>query len=299
MKMVHIRNVLSLFDGISCGRIALERAGVSFNTYYSSEIDKRCMRVANHNYPDTVQIGDLNNWRDWDLEDIDLVMGGSPCQGFSSGGKELGFSDPRSRLLYVYVDILKHYKPKFFLLENVVMKAEWVTIISDIMGVEPVLINSNKVTPQNRKRLYWSNLSIDQPKQVEYSLESIITDSINKPASIIGRRLNARGKREDYNKTLPLIPCLQVRANLNVMPCLTTVSKDTVLTTLSHGRYSDCYASLERGVDWRYLTPIEAERLQTIPDNFTITMSDSARHKACGQGWTVDVIAHILNEVKE
>lgn len=295
--MPHIRNVLSLFDGISCGRIALDRAGVAFDKYYSSEIDSRCIEVANHNYPDTVQIGDVNNWRDWDLKDIDLIMGGSPCQGFSSGGKELGFADPRSRLFFIYVDILKHYEPKFFLLENVVMKPEWVAIITDIMGVEPVLINSNKVTPQNRKRLYWSNLPIDQPEQVEYSLKSIVTDSINRPASIIGRRLNERGKRDDYNKLLPITQCLQVRADLNVMPCLTTVTKDTVLTTLPHGRYVDCYASLEKGVDWRYLTPIECERLQTIPDDFTITMSNSARHKACGNGWTVDVIAHILSKI--
>ena len=153
-----VRNVLSLFDGISCGRVALERAGIEYENYYASEIDKFAIKVAQDNFPDTIQLGDVKEWREWDLTDIDLIIGGSPCQGFSFAGKQLNFDDPRSKLFFDFVDILTHYQPKYFILENVVMKKEFEAVITEYMGVEPILINSSLVSAQKRKRLYWTNI---------------------------------------------------------------------------------------------------------------------------------------------
>lgn len=141
-------NVLSLFDGMSCGQIALNRIGIKLTKYYASELDKYAIAVTQANCPDTVQLGDVTNWRDWDIEwaSIDLLIGGSPCQGFSFAGKQLAFDDPRSKLFFVYVDILNHIKKHNpdvkFLLENVKMKKEYLAIISEQLGVQPVFINS-------------------------------------------------------------------------------------------------------------------------------------------------------------
>ena len=151
---MRVRNVLSLFDGISCGRVALERAGIEYENYYASEIDKFPIKVAQDNFPDTIQLGDVKGWREWDLAEIDLIIGGSPCQGFSFAGKQLNFDDPRSKLFFDFVDILTHYQPKYFILENVVMKKEFEAVITEYMGVEPILINSSLVSAQKRKRLY-------------------------------------------------------------------------------------------------------------------------------------------------
>lgn len=147
--------VLSLFDGISCGRLALERAGVAVTNYYASEIDKHAIKVSKNNYPDIVQLGDVNDWQNWGDLDVDLVIGGSPCQGFSFAGKQLAFDDPRSALFWKFVDILNYYKPKYFLLENVRMKKEYQDVISKALGVEPIVINSSLVSAQNRVRWYW------------------------------------------------------------------------------------------------------------------------------------------------
>ena len=156
--MIRIRNVLSLFDGISCGRVALERAGIEYEKYYASEIDKFPIKVAQKNFPDTIQLGDVKNWREWDIEKIDLIIGGSPCQGFSFAGKQLNFDDPRSKLFFDFVDIVRHFKPKYFILENVVMKQEFQDIITEYMGVKPIMINSSLVSAQKRRRLYWTNI---------------------------------------------------------------------------------------------------------------------------------------------
>ena len=131
-----IKNVLSLFDGMACGRLALEKAKIEFGKYYASEIDKRCITVAKDNFDDIVHLGDVQNWREWELDDIDLIIGGSPCQGFANQGKRLNFDDPRSKLFFDFVDILNHYKPKFFLLENVLMsRKQWIEIINQYIGV--------------------------------------------------------------------------------------------------------------------------------------------------------------------
>jgi DNA (cytosine-5)-methyltransferase 3A len=152
-------NVLSLFDGMSCGQIALERAGIKVNNYYASEIDKHAIKVTQANYPDTVQLGDVTQLKKRENSPkIDLLIGGSPCQGFSFAGKQLNFEDPRSKLFFEYVRLLKELKPKYFILENVRMKKESQDIISKYLGVEPIVINSNLVSAQNRHRLYWTNI---------------------------------------------------------------------------------------------------------------------------------------------
>ena len=141
-----LRNVLGLFDGISCGQVALERAGIEHDQYYASEIDKNPIKVTQKNWPDTVQLGDITKWRDWDLENLDLIIGGSPCQGFSLAGKQLNFDDPRSSLFFEFLAIVQHFKPKYFLLENVKMRQDIQDAISKELGVEPIMINSNYKT---------------------------------------------------------------------------------------------------------------------------------------------------------
>lgn len=159
-------NVLSLFDGMSCGRIALDRIGVKVNKYYASEIDKYAIKVSKANWDDIIQLGDVNGIKQW-YEDnqpsIDLMLMGSPCQGFSNASKDkLNFEHPQSKLFFVAVEIMKLVKPKYFLLENVNMKKEWQDIISDYMGVKPIKINSALLSAQSRNRLYWTNIPFDQ-----------------------------------------------------------------------------------------------------------------------------------------
>ena len=175
-------NVLSLFDGMSCGQIALNRIGIKPKNYYASELDKYAIKVTQTNYPDTIQLGDVTAWREWDIDwsSIDLLIGGSPCQGFSFAGKQLAFDDPRSKLFFVYVDILNHIRsvnPNIkFMLENVKMKKEYLDVISEQIGVQPVFINSALVSAQNRQRYYWANWEFGQPEDKGVVLADILED---------------------------------------------------------------------------------------------------------------------------
>ena len=298
--------VLSLFDGICCGHLALERAGIKIDSYDAYEIEKNAIKATETNFPDVVQHGDVTK------EDftkykgkLDLIIGGSPCQGFSSSGKQLNFNDPRSKLFFEYVRAIKECQPKYFLLENVVMKKEWQDIISSYLGVEPIEINSSLVSAQNRRRLYWTNIpNVTLPKDKNITLEDILEDiefpnpaairgrRLNK-ATIVGRRLDKNGHRKDTDKTIPITQCLEVRAtNTDKSNCLTTVDKDNVLTPLSIGRHPDAF---KNNLPFRYYTTKEMCRLQTVPDDFLNMIPDSAARKALGNGWTVDVIAHIFS----
>ena len=306
--------VLSLFDGICCGHLALERAGIKIDSYDAYEIEKNAIKATETNFPDVVQHGDVT------IEDftkyqgkVDLLIGRSPCQGFSSSGKQLNFNDPRSKLFFEYVRAIKECQPKYFLLENVVMKKEWQDIISSYLGVEPIEINSSLVSAQNRRRLYWTNIpNVTLPEDKNITLEDILED-IKFPnpaairgrrlnnATIVGRRLDGNGHRKDTDKTIPITQCLEVRAtNTDKSNCLTTVDKDNVLTPLPIGRHPDAF---KNNLPFRYYTTKEMCRLQTVPDDFLNMIPDSAARKALGNGWTVDVIAHILsflpNEYKE
>lgn len=294
-----IRNVLGLFDGISCGQVALQRAGIKHDQYYASEIDKNPIKVTQKNWPKTVQLGDITKWRDWDLENIDLIIGGSPCQGFSTAGRQLNFDDPRSKLFFEFLDIVNHYKPKYWLLENVVMKDDVRDAISAALGVKPVFINSNLVSAQNRKRYYWTNIpDVVPPADRGIKLSDILeSDDYPNAANVVGRRLNADGVRKDYDKSVPITQCLQVRKDSTKVPCLTTVSKDAVVSSLLHGRYPEAYENpIKKG--WRDLSNLECERLQTLPDGYTEGIAETQRRRAIGNGWTVDVITHIFGFMK-
>lgn len=302
--------VLSLFDGMSCGQIALERAGIKYNEYFASEIDKHAIKVAVNNYPNTKQIGSVTEVKAVDLPKIELLMGGSPCQGFSFSGKQLNFDDPRSKLFFEFVRLKEECEPKWFLLENVVMKKEYEEVITKALGVEPIRINSALVSAQNRERLYWTNIpNVTQPNDKRINLVDILEDDemiapsairgrkLNK-ATILGRRLNDKGKRDDYNKDVPITQCLEVRAtNRNKSNCLTTVAKDNVLTTMEIGRHPDAF---KNKLPFRYYTPKEYCRLQTIPENyFEGLASENQMRKMIGNGWTPDVISHILSFIPQ
>lgn len=302
-------NVLSVFDGLSCGQIALNRVGIKYDKYFASEVDKHTIKVTQHNYPNTIQLGDVTKVKGSDLPKIDLLFGGSPCQGFSFAGKQLNFEDSRSKLFFEFVRLKNELQPKYFLLENVVMKQEFQDVITEYLGVEPIKINSNLVSAQTRERLYWTNIpNINQPEDLGITLNDILEDigvngevfdrtKLNK-ATILGRRLNEQGKRDDYNKSIPISQCLEVRAsNRDKSNCITTVAKDNVLTTMPIGRHVDAF---KKKLPFRYYTIKEYCRLQTVPDDyFDGVASENQIRKMIGNGWTVDVIAHIFKEIKE
>ena len=352
-------NVLSLFDGMSCGQIALNKAGVKYDEYFASEIDHYAMAVTRENYPHTTQLGDVTkiDYTKLPFGGIDLLMGGSPCQGFSVAGKQLDFDDPRSKLFFEFVRLKDELKPKYFLMENVPMKQECQDIITKYLGVKPVMINSSLFSAQNRKRLYWTNIPFDIPTEDKgIVLQDILEDGIANEAMtnklgkshcitaryngavwwnsiqrrqrtmvqvgeadnikgfdsikriyspngkaptlttmqgghrepkvaigrIVNRRLDENGVRKDNQLELPLSTQLEI-SDSDKSNCLTTVNKDNVVV---------------EGMQWRKLTPLECERLQTVPDNYTNHVSNSQRYKMLGNGWTVDVIAHIMKGIK-
>lgn len=298
--------VLSLFDGICCGHLALERAGIKIDSYDAYEIEPNAIKATQANFPDVVHHGDVTK------EDftkyrgkIDIIIGGFPCMDVSMAGKGAGLKGARSGLFYEFLRAMEECKPKYFLVENVVMKKEWEDIITSCLGVEPIEINSSLVSAQNRRRLYWTNIpNVTLPKDKNITLTDILEDiefpnpaairgrRLNK-ATIVGRRLDANGHRQDYDKSIPITQCLEVRAsNTDKSNCLTTVDKDNVLTPLPVGRYPDAF---KNNLPFRYYTTKEMCRLQTLPDSFLNMIPDSAARKALGNGWTVDVIAHIFS----
>jgi site-specific DNA-cytosine methylase len=323
-------NVLSLFDGISCGQMALKKLDIPINKYYASEVDKHAIRETMANFPNTIQLGDIRNLDTSKLEKIDLIFGGSPCQSFSMAGKRVGMSTTenvevtnldqylslkennftfsgQSYLFWEYVRILKEVKPKYFLLENVVMAKKWEDIITNTLGVEPIKINSALVSAQNRVRLYWTNiLGVIQPEDKGIKLSDILEDiEFNKPsairgrrlnkACILGRRLNKDGIRKDNDKNIPITQCLEVRAtNTDKSNCITTVAKDNVLTPLPIGRHFNAF---KNKLPFRYYTVKEYCRLQTIPEDYFKLSSESQIRKMIGNGWTIDVISHILKNI--
>ena len=377
-------NVLSLFDGCSCGQVALNRLGIPVYRYYASEIDPSAMKVTQANFPNTIQLGDVTNLESWyatrtpyNSEPIDLLMGGSPCQGFSFAGHQLQFDDPRSKLFFDFVRTLDAVKPKYVLLENVRMAKKSQDIMSEAMGFEPQALNSNLLSGQNRYRLYWFGKRVgDHYKQIPiqpmvdrgitmqdiledgYATDEMTSngkshcltaryngavwwnsierkqrtmvlkdnptmskdglirvgtadlkghDSIKRVYAqegkaptlttmqgghrepkvaigrIVNRRLDEHGTRKDDQLDLPYTRQIEIR-NDEKSNCLTTVQKDNVVVSKDM---------------WRKLTPLECERLQTLPDNYTNHVSNSQRYKMIGNGWTVDVIAHILKGIDQ
>lgn len=396
-------NVLSLFDGMSCGQIALNKIGITPKKYYAAEIDKYAIKVTQENYPDTIQVGSVTDWRDWDIDwaSIDLVSGGFPCQAWSVAGKQQGDKDERGMLFWTMLDIIKHvlwHNPQAkYLMENVRMKKEFEEYITlhteQALGkVEKHLINSALVSAQNRNRYYWTNIQgIEQPKDLGLVLGDVLeapaqfdtftlkdnsrvqgvteddrgfrphrgdksksglsecgrilketalkTDTVISAHApkvligrIVGRKINPiTGKRDDYNSDLKAEQRIEPRLD-EKCGTLTTVQKDNVLivreatkkgfveiepgqcvdltfptSKTRRGRKmefkSNCLTAANHeysqwnGLTYRKLTPLECERLQTVPDGYTDYVSNSQRYKMIGNGWTVDVIAHIYKNL--
>ena len=293
-KPVNIRNVLSLFDGMSCGQIALERVGIKVEDYFASEIDKYAIKIAKKNHPNTIHVGDVTQLDSSTLPKIDLLIGGSPCQDLSlakTGGK--GLDGDSSRLFFEYVRLLKDLKPMYFLLENVKMKKEYRDIISGLLGVAPICINSNLVSAQNRQRLYWTNLpNVSQPEDKGITLGDIIYDDTYKvfkdpriaktkviTANYVKWDISGKGHWSQQNrayfkgKKMCTVPQANATGKLNIV--------------------LDCENNI-----YRRIHPIEAERCQTVPDNYTEGVSTTQRLRMIGNGWTVDVIVHLLKGLK-
>ena len=281
-------NVLSLFDGMSCGQIALNKLGVKYDSYYASEIDKFAIAITKKNYPNTIHLGDVRDVKGSDLPKIDLLFGGSPCQSFSNAGNGKGF-EGSSGIFWEYVRVLREVKPKYFMLENVKMKKEWQDIITKELGVEPIAINSSLFSGQNRPRLYWTNIpGVEIPEDKGIVLKDILEDDnlvdkqhLMTPKAMAYMDGLRNGKqRWQYHKN-PLdgkAACI-----------VASFYKLSGLGVLD-------YRTL--GKPCRRLTPVECERLQTVPDNYTESASRTQRYKMIGNGWTVDVIAHIFSYMK-
>ena len=312
--------VLSLFDGIGCCRVALERAGIKIRKFYASEIDKYAIQTAQKNYPDTIQLGDINNWKEWNIDwsKIDLVTAGSPCQGFSNSGKGLNFDDPRSALFFVFVDILNYIKNLNqnvkFLLENVKMKKEWAEIISNCLNVKGVEINSSLVSAQNRKRIYWTDIKnfFQIPdknifvKDILLSNEAINKNNIRfkycneKNMHHIMRPYGSKAQiiTSETLKTPTLIAAMGMGGGNGIYLAEKIHSAENAFNIKNGVIFvgDKLYPTQLQDGFWRFrkLHPIECERLQTLPDNYTNNLSTSQRYKSLGNGWTVDIIAHIL-----
>ena len=274
--------VLSLFDGMSCGQIALNRAGISYGKYYASEIDNHAIKVTQQNYPNTIQLGSVTEIKGTDLPQVDLLIGGSPCQGFSFAGKGLNFEDPRSKLFFEFVRLKNETQPKYWLLENVKMKAEYQNIISEILDVNPILINSKLVSAQSRERLYWTNIPIANLSDKNIVISDIVgIETNNKSAEIIVTKNIYPKKGQNGNVYAINGKCKTLSAGVGIT---------------GNGIGSSNAPKIEWNNEqgWRRLTATECERLQTVPDNYTNCVSDTQRYKMLGNGWTVDVIAHIF-----
>lgn len=355
-------NVLSLFDGMSCGQLALQRLDIKVDAYYASEIDKYAMQVTQANFPNTIHIGDVCDIKAEDYQDIDLILAGSPCQGFSFAGKQLAFDDPRSALFFEFIRLLKAIKPKYFLLENVRMKQQYLDVITQQVSecypehegndlfdskIEPILINSALLSAQSRQRLYWTNIpNVKQPADRGMVLKDILEDDFNserdksycidanyyKGANVeqykkkSRRQLVSKPKQVENREPKIVVKDLVEEERIVVdkekRQLLIAEATKKGYTVIEDG---DCFdisypnSKTRRGrnmkykcnaltavnqnymrfenLSWRKLTPLECERLQTVPDNYTASVSNTQRYKMLGNGWTVDVICHILKQM--
>ena len=283
-------NVLSCFDGMSCGRVALERANIEVNNYFSSEIDPYAIKISNKNYPqdEVNRLGNILEVKASDLPKIDLLIGGSPCQGFSFAGKQLNFEDERSKLFFEYIRLLEECKPKYFLLENVKMKKEYEQVISDLLGVEPILINSSVVSAGSRPRLYWTNIPYTEINKKEISLNDILIDGYS-------NRDKSHCIDANYGR------------GTNLRRYLYRGSRQVIFTDKEFMKklfdnkpsIEECNTIGNENKDkWRKLLAIECERIQNIPDNYTEGVPDFWRYHMIGNGWTISVISHIFKGLK-
>lgn len=292
-------NILSLFDGISCGQVALKKCGIEITNYFASEIDKHAIKVTQSNHPNTKQIGDVTKVKGVELPNIDLLIGGSPCQGFSQAGKKLNFEDPRSKLFFEYVRILEETKPKNFLYENVIPKnKEVVKIISDYLGCEPKLLNSRTKSCQDRKRLYWANFEISEPEEDGILLKDIVGfESIAPSIKDTIEEVTKWTKREfevSISKTGRVRPHRLDPKKSGISEIGTLTNPDDKCTTITASHAPRTYKT---PFEIYELNRNECEQVQTLPIGYTDVISDRQAKKALGNGWTVDLIAHIFNQM--
>ena len=288
-------NVLSTFDGISCGLVALQRAGIKVNQYFASEVDRYAEQISQRHHPNIIRLGTVINWRSWKLPKIDLLIGGPPCQGFSNSGSGLNFLDPRSRLFFEFADILHFHQQTnpnlLFMLENVKMRLAWARIISGHVGVQPIEVDSALLSAQTRKRLYWTNIKgMRLPKDRGIMLRDILIPDA------------------DLRDIIPsMIHTEKAVAYMNRRVADGRTHWDFEHHSNIHNDKSACItANTYKGVPYNVLVtenlirkfhPVECERLQTLEDRYTEGVSDTQRYKTIGNGWTVDVIAHILGNM--
>jgi len=290
-------NVLSLFDGMSCGQIALDQLNIKVDNYFASEIDKYAIRITKKNYPNTKHIGSVTDVKGCDLPNIDLLIGGSPCQNLSHTvinniKHNKGLQGEKSSLFYEYLRILTEIKPKYFMLENVGgMSTENKNLISLALEVEPIEIDSNLLSAQDRKRLYWTNIpNIKQPKDKEIILNDIVLD-----AELVDGKY-WYDKEFVYNGDDKKV---QATLNLKGHDILKRVNNlNNKSATLTCCRGGNLQKKVYQDGKCRKLTPLEYERLQTVPDNYTQGESDSQRYNMIGNGWTIEVIKHIFKGIQ-
>ena len=284
-----IQNVLSLFDGISSGQLALKRAGLLYDNYYASEINKNALRITMHSFPDTIQLGDVRKVYAKDLPKIDLLLAGSPCQGFSRSGQQLGFNDSRSALFFEFVRLLKECAPKYFLLENVPMRQEYREIISDHLKVPSIMINSALVSAQNRRRFYWTNIpNITQPEDKGILLKDIIEEIPEKFYRYIDTsRFYSYVEKKNYVQ----YDLSGKGHNSQDQRAFYLHGKHGSLTT-ARGQSKTKILTADGRI--RETTLHEVERLQTVPDGYTELIGENRAKRLLGNGWTIDVISHIF-----
>jgi len=288
-------NVLSLFDGMSCGQIALNKAGIEYENYFASEIDKHAIKVTQNNYPNTKQIGSVTDIKGSGLPKIDLLIGGSPCQGFSIAGKKLNFTDDRSKLFFEFVRLRNELNPKYFLLENVRMTDDIADAIDELLGVKRVFIDSRNFTGMIRKRYYWTNIPIAELPTKNVTIEDLLDNDI------FERDLAFFLDRTKYEPTKSYDGIITINPRDN-----------NEKQTWQRGRVYDingscptiCASLFDLNITkdhktWRKLTINECEKLQGVPKDYTVSVSKNERGKQLGNGWTVDVIAHIFSSLKK
>ena len=326
--------VLSLFDGISCGMVAFERAGIPVERYVAYEIETNAIKISQKNYPKIEHCGDVTTADFSQYSDFDILIGGSPCQGFSIAGKQLNFIDPRSRLYFEFERALKEAKPKYFLLENVKMKKEYADIITQRLGVQPIEINSNLVSAQNRKRIYWTNIpGVKEPEDLGILLEDIVHERVGDAIDLepykvpFTSALNILDKEVEAGKIGYFRKDSQANRVYSIHGKAVTLCGEAGGAAAKMGQYlfgcltpdrenkRQCGQRFNNGEKFytltaqdkhgvlvegyiRKLTPIECERLQTLPDGYTDGVKEPQRYKCLGNGWTVDVIAHIFEGLK-
>lgn len=293
-------NVLSLFDGISCGHVAFDRANIKVDKYFASEIEKNAIKITQKNYPDTIQLGDITKITNENIDslgNIDMVIGGSPCTDLSSYKYSqydcTGLEGNQSRLFYDYIRILKYVNPKYFLLENVAsMEDRWKERMSEIIGCYPIMINSSDFCAAERKRYYWTNIPIKKWIPKDIVLRDIIFDAKDVPEKYWYTKYEVTVHDGD--------PKIKATIHLNSH----RQAKDVYSinhkcnTLLCDGSGGNIMKKVYQDNRVRKLMPVEYERLQTLPDDYTAGVSDSARYSAIGNGWTVDVISHIFDGIK-